>query len=73
MLIPVVYPNGKHDLVKDFLLSHLIENKGITKFKRSDGWIGIDSADIRRASNTYYIGPRRRQHDSELAEVIDIF
>ena len=73
MLIPVVYPDGKHDLVKDFLLSRLIEDKGIAKFKRSDGWVSTSSKNLRRSENPFYDGPKRRLQDSESAEMIEIF
>ena len=73
MLIPVIYQNGKHDLVKDFLLSKLIEDESILKFKRGDGWVSISSTNIRgKAKNYYYSGPGRRQQDT-LAVGLDIF
>ncbi len=61
MLIPIVYSNGKHDMIKDFMLSHLIDNNGIAKFKRSTGWVSISSPELRRSKNTSYTGPERRQ------------
>ena len=74
MLIPVIYPNGKHDLVKDYLLSVLIEKQGITKFKRSNGWVNIAIDNIRiPKSISFYRGEERRQTESEITEPIDIF
>ena len=73
MLIPVVYPDGKHDQVKDFLLSRLIDEKSITKFKRSSGWISISSAKIRKPRKSFYDGPERRQHELTTQEMLDIF
>ena len=73
MLIPVIYPNGKHDLVKDFLLSRLIEDNGIIKFKRSDGWVSTTAKNIRRSQSPFYDGPKRRLQDSESSEMIEIF
>lgn len=62
MLIPVIYPNGSHDLVKDFYLDYLIEEKKIDQFKRSDGWVSIFSPNIRsKKSKGTYSGPERRQ------------
>lgn len=62
MLIPVIYPNGSHDLVKDFYLDYLISSKKIEKFKRSSGWVSITSPLIRgKRSRAYYLGPERRQ------------
>lgn len=60
MLIPVIYPDGKHDLVKDFYLNHLISTEKISQFKRSSGWVNIDAPDIRGKSQKQYIGPERR-------------
>lgn len=74
MLIPVMYPNGKHDLVKEFMLSSLIDNQGIVKFKRSNGWVSIDTDSIRGAGNiSRYNGEERRQTEATTAELIDIF
>ncbi len=64
MLIPIVYTNGKHDLVKGFILDRLIENNDIVRFKRNDGWVSIDSGKLRRSRINYsYDGPRRRFND----------
>ena len=75
MLIPVIYPNGKHDQVKDFTLSKLIDDQSIAKFKRSNGWVDISTDNIRKARiKSFYRGEERRQ--TELInpdETIDIF
>ncbi len=61
MLIPVVYPNGSHDLVKDFYLSYLISSGKIDKFKRDCGWVDINSDNIREKKQPrHYSGPERR-------------
>ncbi|MEA3362216.1 MAG: hypothetical protein U9Q61_02970 [Thermodesulfobacteriota bacterium] len=74
MLIPVIYPNGKHDLVKDFMLSRLIDDQGVLKFKRSDGWVNVSADSIRTGSSiSPYRGEERRQSELEAAETIDIF
>lgn len=74
MLIPVIYPNGKHDLVKDFTLSRLIDNRGIVKFKRSNGWIDISADNIRSPQFiSFYHGEERRQTEPAIAELMDIF
>lgn len=67
MLIQVLYPNGKYDMVKDFYLSELIEQDRILSFKRQDGWISIGSPQIRRQSPSegYYLGPERRHNHHE--------
>ncbi len=74
MLIPVIYPDGKHDLVKEFMLSSLIDNQGIVKFKRSNGWVNIDSDRIRNSELfPIYIGEERRQTVPENTDLVDIF
>lgn len=74
MLIPIVYTNGKHDLVKGFILDRLIESSGITKFKRTEGWVNLASGSLRGKRIDYdYDGPRRRTKDqnSELDQMIE--
>ena len=62
MLIPVIYPSGKHDLVKDFYLDHLIYSEKISSFKRSDGWIDIGAAGVRgKNPKDTYAGLERRK------------
>ncbi|MCD6580311.1 MAG: hypothetical protein J7K90_00795 [Desulfuromusa sp.] len=74
MLIPVMYPSGKHDLVKDFTLDQLIDNQGIVKFKRRNGWIDISADNIRSSQFTsFYHGEERRQTEPTIAELMDIF
>jgi len=67
MLIPVIYPDGRHDMVKEFILTKLIEENGIEKFKRSDGWVDIDSDKVRgKRWRPSYAGPERRRRTLEL-------
>ena len=74
MLIPVIYTNGKHDMVKDYLLGKLIDGKEIVQFKRSDGWISISAKNVRgRKKDFHYAGPRRRLDDAETAALADLF
>ncbi|MDX2494264.1 MAG: hypothetical protein QNK27_04820 [Desulfuromusa sp.] len=74
MLIPVIYPNGKHDLVKDFILSKLIDDHEILKFKRSNGWVNASADNIRTGSSiSLYSGEERRESELETAEIIEIF
>ena len=74
MLIPVIYPDGKHDLVKDFMLARLIDDQGIVQFKRREGWISINADDVRiNQSRSLYSGEERRQTELATAEMIDIF
>lgn len=74
MMIPVIYPNGRHDMVKDFLLSKLIDEQEISQFKRSEGWVDIKSGKLRGHSNGQYFGLERRQLEPSLPEeLVDIF
>jgi len=73
MLIPVIYPNGKHDLVKDFLLTRLIDDKSIVQFKRSSGWVSTTANNVRRSERPLYDGPKRRLLDSDDSELPEIF
>ncbi|MDY0267476.1 MAG: hypothetical protein RBR25_00145 [Trichloromonas sp.] len=61
MLIRVIYSDGRHDLVKPFILDRLIDQKGIRSFKRSNGWValGVDPVRTRRGDNGYQ-GVERR-------------
>lgn len=58
--VPVVYQDGMMDMVEPQVLQSLIENDGIIKFQRNDGWVypGIDP--VRRMASAGYSGPERR-------------
>lgn len=58
--VPVVYQDGMMDMVEPQVLQGLIENDGIIKFQRNDGWVypGIDP--VRRMASPSYRGPERR-------------
>ena len=61
MLMRVVYPGGKYDLVNGDLLTALIDSGGITMFKRADGWVRVPSKDCRNSANRNgYAGSERR-------------
>jgi len=61
VLIPIVYLNGKQDMVKGHLLSELIDQQQITRFKRSDGWVDLATGNIRSQFQIPgYDGPERR-------------
>lgn len=49
MLIQVSYPDGRNDYVKGFVLDKLIEEKQISKFKRSSGWVTVGVDPVRTA------------------------
>jgi len=53
MLIPVIYADGRHDLVKEYILDTLIQDKSIQQFKRSEGWVDINTDRLRRKRPEY--------------------
>ena len=63
MLIPVIYLNGKQDMVKGYYLTELIERNEISRFKRKDGWISLPADNIRKGEIGFYTGPERRGGD----------
>ncbi len=73
MLISVVYTDGKHDMVKDFILNRLIEEKRIEKFKRSDGWVDIRTGRLRGSAKKFgYAGPERRKELLGMEKIIEL-
>ena len=58
--VSVVYQDGMMDMVEPEVLQALIDNDGIIKFQRADGWVypGIDP--VRKVSSSPYQGPERR-------------
>ena len=65
MLIPVIYSDGKHDMVKDFTLSQLIVEKSIVKFKRKQGWVDVSSDQLRRSDERSVYFGRERRHEAQ--------
>lgn len=63
MLIRVMYFDGRYDFVNGAMLNQLIQQKSIQKFKRSTGWVDINSTNIR---DTHKEAPlslmERREH-----------
>jgi hypothetical protein len=63
MSLCIRYLNGKYGFVSESVLTALIENKEITKFKRSGGWVDINSEPVRKADGpSSYMGRERRLH-----------
>ncbi len=63
MSLQVRYQGGMYGFVHESMLTALIEDKEITKFKRSGGWVDIDSPYVRKADRpASYMGPERRLH-----------
>ncbi len=73
MLISVIYHDGKHDMVKDFILNRLIEEEKITKFRRSDGWVDIKTGPLRgMAKHRSYAGPERRTNLLKMDQILEM-
>ncbi|RMF48430.1 MAG: hypothetical protein D6751_00265 [Deltaproteobacteria bacterium] len=60
MMIPVVYPDGRHDMVKPGMLDRLIDEKKIVRFRRASGWVNIEVDPIRQHGRQMYSIPERR-------------
>jgi hypothetical protein len=61
MLIQIVRTGDKYDYVKGFMLDSLIESKGIVRFKRSTGWVTIETDTIRGSKrDSVFNGTDRR-------------
>jgi len=59
MLIPVVYPDGRHDLIKPDLLDRLLSESAVTRFRRADGWVEVSNGEPRRGRRVYAFPERR--------------
>jgi len=66
MLIPVVFNDGRQDMVKPFVLERLIEAREIISFRRASGWAVIDRDPIRQGSRRIYCIPERRETEFSL-------
>lgn len=62
MLIPVVYKNGKEDLVEQKFLDILLHIGEIQEFRRSDHWVNVAEDPIRSSQQSHYNGDNRRTH-----------
>ncbi len=60
MLIPVLYKDGKRDMVIDIFLGKYIESGEIIQFRRSDGWVVVGVHPVRGPGGIYK-GPERRR------------
>lgn len=67
MLIPVIFNDGRQDMVKPFVLDQLIETKVIASFHRSSGWVVIGRDPIRSSANRIYCIPERREKEFVLS------
>lgn len=60
MMIRVMYPDGKTEMVRPPLLKLLIERQRIQQFRRDDGWALLGQDPIRSKQPSVYDGPERR-------------
>jgi len=73
VLISVVYADGKHDMVKEFILTRLLEEKRIESFKRSDGWVDVRTGYLRGSGRpSGYDGPERRKELLEMEKMFEV-
>ncbi len=59
-MIPVVYKNGKEDLVEPKFLDILLHIGEIQEFRRSDHWVNVAEDPIRSSRQSEYSGDNRR-------------
>jgi len=62
MMIRVMYPNGKYDMVREDLLDLLVAKRQVKRFRRSSGWIDVegDAEQLRNDPRYYWLGDDRR-------------
>jgi hypothetical protein len=61
MMIRIIYPNQKYDMVKDTMLTAMIARDEIAKFYRDDEWVDIHIDPVRGHGGDPYNGPERRR------------
>lgn len=62
MLLRVMYPGQRYDLIKAARLNEMIEAGKITMFQRSGGWVRVGIDPIRsKKTDPSYNGAERRQ------------
>ena len=71
MFIQVMYYDGKFDMVEPQELDTLLEEKKVSRFLRSSGWVVVGSDPIRRRPQGFAI-PERRTNVISI-ECMDIF
>ena len=62
-MIPVVYRNGKEDLVEQKFLNILLHIGEIQEFRRSDHWVNVTEDPIRSSQQSDYGDVDRRCYD----------
>lgn len=60
MMIRVLYHDGRFDMVKQWTLDLLLEQKKLRSFLRSGGWVRIGRDPLRSSSASNYHGEDRR-------------
>ena len=63
-MIPVVYRNGKEDLIEQKFLDILLHIGEIQEFRRSDHWVNVTEDPIRSHRQATYSGNNRRCNDT---------
>jgi len=63
MLIQVVYHNGRQEEVEPRVLDRLLDERQISSFQRSSGWVVIGRDPIRQSRRKVYCIPERRQQE----------
>lgn len=59
-MIPVVYKNGKEDMVEQKFLDILLHLGEVQEFRRSDHWVNVSEDPIRSSRQCEYSGDNRR-------------
>lgn len=60
MMIRVMYPDGKTEMVRPPLLDLLIKRERIQQFRRDNGWSVLGQDPLRRSQLNDYQGAERR-------------
>jgi hypothetical protein len=62
MLIRVKYRDNRFDMVRPETLNRLLDAGNVQEFQRADGWVRVDSGNLRYHNRIKFSGPERRSH-----------